>query len=135
MAVVALGNAAYTAPVRVNCGQPLLHSGATSRRALLRRALLAGGATIALTPPPATAADEQKLIWLSGKSDPIRKTSKEKPDGTKKDGKYLGCLNDCVPRRQGPPGPGQRERADCLEDCQRECCFTYEQCTYTIKKF
>ena len=70
-------------------------------------------------------------LWISGKSDPIRKTSKDKPDGTKKDNRYLGCLNDCKPRKQGPPGPNQLESLDALEACQQECCTTYEQCTYS----
>ena len=80
------------------------------------------------------AASAEGNVWISGKSDPIRKTSKDKPDGTRKDGKYLSCLNDCIPRKQGPPGPQQKERADCLDQCQLECCVTYEQCTYTIRK-
>ena len=73
-------------------------------------------------------------VWISGKSDPIRPTSKEDTKGTKKDGRYISCLNDCVPRKQGPPGLNQLERADCLDSCQQECCMTYEQCTYTIRK-
>lgn len=74
-------------------------------------------------------------MWISGKSDPIRKTSKDKVDGTKKDPKYLSCLNDCVPRCQGPPTSGvQKDRLDCLEQCQSECCFTYQQCTATIRQ-
>jgi hypothetical protein len=98
-----------------------------------RHALAAGFSALALAAPPAIAADGDKQ-WLSGKSDPLRPTSKDKPDGTKKDGKYISCLNDCVPRKQGAPGPGQKDRADCLDACQQECCFTYEQCTYTIRK-
>ena len=84
--------------------------------------------------PAANAGDAPPKVWMSGKSDPLRPTSKDKPDGTRKDGKYLSCLNDCVPRKQGPPGPNQLERLDCLEACQQECCTTYEQCTYTIRK-
>ena len=71
---------------------------------------------------------------VGGKPDPLRPTSKDKPDGTRKDGNYLRCLNDCVPRKQGPPGANAKERADYLDDCQVECCETYEQCTYTIRK-
>ena len=41
---------------------------------------------------------------------------------------------DACKQGQGPPGPNQIERADCLDACQQECCFTYEQCTYTIRK-
>ena len=97
-----------------------------------RDALIGGFSALALGLAPANAADGK--LWLSGKSDPIRPTSKEKPDGTKKDNRYISCLNDCVPRKQGPPGPGQKDRADCLDTCQQECCFTYEQCTYSIRK-
>ena len=92
------------------------------------------GSLLAVLAFPAAASAGDSKLWLSGKPDPIRPTSKDKPDGTKKDGKYLSCLNDCVPRKQGPPGPAQLERVDCLDDCQQECCTTYEQCTYTIRK-
>ena len=104
--------------------------GTTTRRQAVQAALVWSAA---IGPSAAMAADPK--TWISGKSDPIRPTSKDKPDGTKKDGKYLSCLNDCVPRKQGPPGPNQLERADCLDACQQECCTTYEQCTYTIRKF
>lgn len=102
-----------------------------SRRLLLQS--IAAGSP-ALLPKMANAADASAPKWLSGKSDPLRPTSKDKPDGTKKDNRYVSCLNDCVPRKQGPPGPNQKERSDCLDDCQIECCQTYEQCTYTIRK-
>ena len=84
----------------------------------------------------ADGGDKKPVVWISGKSDPLRPTSKEKPDGTKKDNKYLGCLNDCAPRKQGGANSGtaQMDRLDALEACQQECCFTYEQCTYTIRK-
>ena len=101
-----------------------------SRRALLQAAL----ASSPFLFPTMARAESSGPKWISGKSDPIRPTSKDKPDGTRKDYKYLSCLNDCVPRKQGPPGPNQKERADCLDDCQVECCETYEQCTYTIRK-
>ena len=104
---------------------------AQSRRTLLLQAFTASSF---LAPATARAASGDPVIWKSGKPDPLRPTSKDKPDGTKKDGKYLSCLNDCVPRKQGPPGPSQLERADCLDACQVECCDTYEQCTYTIRK-
>ena len=78
--------------------------------------------------PSARAADDGKAkIWTSGRSDPIRPTSKDKADGTKKDPKYLGCLNDCVPlctssyaAETGKP----KERSDCFEECQDQCCST-----------
>merc|ERR1719291_646841 len=67
---------------------------------LSRRAVLPGFVATAL-PQWSSASTPAAAIWLSGKSDPLRPTSKEKADGTKKDSKYLGCLNDCVPRCQG----------------------------------
>ena len=98
-----------------------------------RRLLFA--AAVALVPPTLASAADAPKVWISGRSDPLRPTnSKEKADGTKKDYKYVQCLNDCVPRKQGPPGPSQKDRIDCLDACQQECCFTYEQCTYTIRK-
>ena len=106
----------------------------TDRRQLLRGAaacfLGLSGASMGPAVPPAFAENK----WISGKSDPIRPTSKDKDDGTKKDYRYIKCLNDCVPRKQGPPGPSQKDRVDCLDACQQECCFTYEQCTYSIRK-
>ena len=100
-----------------------------------RRALLQAFATSPLLMPLVAHADDKPTPkWISGKSDPLRPTSKDKPDGTKKDNRYVSCLNDCVPRKQGPPGPNQKERVDCLDECQVECCETYEQCTYTIRK-
>ena len=107
-------------------------SATATRRDLFAAAALS---TFALVVPAANAADGASNVWVSGKSDPLRPTSKDKPDGTKKDNKYISCLNDCVPRKQGPPGPNQKDRVDCLDACQQECCFTYEQCTYTIRKF
>ena len=97
-----------------------------------RQALFAAFSALALVAPHPAVAEGGK-IWVSGKSDPLRPTSKDKTDGTKKDNKYLSCLNDCVPRKQGF-GAAQKDRADCLDQCQQECCFTYEQCTYSIRK-
>lgn len=51
-----------------------------------RRVISLGTAAAAAMIVPKVKAEE-KLIWISGKSDPIRKTSKDKTDGTKKDPK------------------------------------------------
>ncbi|EOD07896.1 hypothetical protein EMIHUDRAFT_217875 [Emiliania huxleyi CCMP1516] len=96
-----------------------------SRRAALpafAAAALAGAAT----PAAIAGSDGAPMLWLSGKSDPLRPTSKDKLDGTKKDPKYLSCLNDCVPRCQKD---ASKDRSDCFDECQDECCFTYQQCT------
>jgi hypothetical protein len=107
--------------------------GHLGRRAALP--VLAGALAASACAPPRWAhaaaapksADETPKVWLSGKSDPLRPTSKDKPDGTRKDPKYLSCLNDCVPRCQG--SSGSKDRSDCFDECQDECCFTYQQCT------
>lgn len=117
-----------TAPTSQTSRQPGLSAHTVSRRHFLG----ALGA-VATLPSAAVQADEPRL-WISGKSDPIRKTNPDKPDGTKKDPKYLSCLNDCVPRCIGAPGQVQKERLDCLLICQDECCSTYQQCTYTIRQ-
>ena len=112
---------------------PAPRAPAAGAQAMCRRQLLGAAlfSTAALRPGRASAED---VRWVSGRSDPLRKTNKDKsPDGTKKDGKYLSCLNDCVPRCLGPPGSVAKERSDCLLECQQECCFTYEMCTYTIR--
>ena len=100
--------------------QPLV-----GRREALAHATAAAATLAALHTTPAAAASNS--LWLSGKSDPLRPTSKDKPDGTKRDPKYLSCLNDCVPRCQQQQG---LERSDCFDFCQEECCATYQQCTY-----
>ena len=78
-------------------------------------------------PVHADGDDASARRWISGRSDPIRPTNKEKADGTKKDPKYLSCLNDCVPRCLGTAtGTSEipKERSDCLLECQDECCST-----------
>lgn len=119
------------------CLRPLdsmaMGSGHLGRRAALPVLAAALAASASVPPRWAHAADAPKSangapkVWLSGKSDPLRPTSKDKPDGTRKDPKYLSCLNDCVPRCQG--SSGSKDRSDCFDECQDECCFTYQQCT------
>ena len=78
--------------------------------------------------PSARALENSKgPIWTSGRSDPIRPTSKDKADGTKKDPKYLSCLNDCVPQCSSTYGTDTgrpKERSDCFDECQDQCCAT-----------
>lgn len=78
--------------------------------------------------PSARALENSKgPIWTSGRSDPIRPTSKDKADGTKKDPKYLSCLNDCVPQCSSTYGTDTgrpKERSDCFDECQDQCCST-----------
>ena len=108
----------------------------TRRQHLFGVAGLAGVAAMSPSIGAAHADDASAASrkWMSGRSDPIRKTSKDKSDGTKKDPKYLSCLNDCIPRCLGPPGSEQKDRLECLEQCQDDCCFTYQQCTYRVRQ-
>jgi len=126
-------------------GAPVRTASATSREGTplsrpvsARRQLLAGlcaiGIAEGLWPGRALADGAPANVWLSGRSDPLRPTSKDKPDGTKKDPKYLSCLNDCIPRVQGPPGSPAKERLDAMEECQIECCMSYQQCTYKVRR-
>ena len=107
-----------------------MHACRPSGPRLSRRAALPAFAAAALagaaTPAAIAGSDGVPKLWLSGKSDPLRPTSKDKLDGTKKDPKYLSCLNDCVPRCQKD---ASKDRSDCFDECQDECCFTYQQCT------
>ena len=118
----------HATPAARSVAEPPPAASVVGRRTVARFLLLAASSGLAL---PARAADERR--WVSGRSDPIRKTSKDKPDGTKKDPNFYKCLNDCVPRCLGPPGSVMKERTDCLLECQDECCTTYEQCTATIR--
>lgn len=92
-----------------------------------RQALLALPAVAGLRPQPARARE-----WMSGKGDKPRKSGDVA--GTRKDPSFLRCLNNCLPDCLGGPSGEQRDKRDCLVDCQDQCCATYEQCTYAIVK-
>lgn len=79
------------------------------------------------------AADGAAKLWISGKSDRTGKDPSDK-SGTKKDISYLRCLSNCKAECESPQGGVQRDRGECLQDCQDECCKSYEQCTYTIRE-
>ena len=116
--------AAHAAPT---LSQPAPSSSSRWSRRQLVPAVAAWAAASRFAPSARAADDGKAKIWTSGRSDPIRPTSKDKADGTKKDPKYLGCLNDCVPlctssyaAETGRP----KERSDCFEECQDQCCST-----------
>lgn len=118
----------HNAPQTIR-SQDALTGATLSRRAtlpLFAAALSAGANAACAHAAAASPKDGEPKVWISGRSDPLRPTSKDKPDGTKKDPKYLSCLNDCVPRCQGT---GSKDRSECFDECQDECCFTYQQCT------
>ena len=116
--------AAHAAPTM---SQPAPSSSSRWSRRQLVPAVAAWAAASRFAPSARAADDGKAKIWTSGRSDPIRPTNKDKADGTKKDPKYLGCLNDCVPlctssyaAETGKP----KERSDCFEECQDQCCST-----------
>lgn len=97
-----------------------------SRRQLLP-AVAAWAAASRFAPSARALEDSKAKVWTSGRSDPIRPTSKDKADGTKKDPNYLRCLNDCVPQCSSTYGTDTgrpKERMDCFEECQDQCCST-----------
>lgn len=69
------------------------------------------------------------LIYKSGKNPiPPKEGSKE---GTKKDTNFLRCLSNCKARCQLPSDG--LAKTDCVQDCQDQCCTSYEQCSFKIK--
>lgn len=81
----------------------------------------------------ATTSEPKRKVWLSGKS------LKEKGDtdrtGTKKDIKYLRCLSNCTSDCKKPGASiDTSDNQSCLEQCQDQCCETYEQCTYKLQR-
>jgi hypothetical protein len=78
----------------------------------------------------ALAADAKVLIYKSGKS-PTPPNQSDPKKGTKKDSTFLRCISDCKTRCQRP-GEGLAKN-DCVQDCQDQCCASYEQCSFKIK--
>jgi len=69
-------------------------------------------------------------IYKSGKN-PDGVSSKESTIGTKKDISFLRCMSNCKAQCQ-LPGEGL-VKSDCVQDCQDQCCNSYEQCSFKIK--
>lgn len=69
-------------------------------------------------------------IYKSGKN-PDGVSSKESTVGTKKDTSFLRCMSNCKTQCQ-LPGEGL-VKSDCVQDCQDQCCNSYEQCSFKIK--
>eukprot|EP00981_Chlorochromonas_danica_P006830 scaffold1493_cov172-Ochromonas_danica.AAC.8 len=80
-------------------------------------------------PPTTTSTTTSTTItYRSGKSPEGLPSSKS---DSKKDINFLRCISDCKSRCQ-LPGQGLA-KTDCLQDCQDQCCTSYEQCSYKIK--
>jgi hypothetical protein len=71
-------------------------------------------------------------IYRSGKNpDPLSNSNKDSKVGTKKDINFLRCMSNCKSQCQ-MPGEGL-VKTDCVQDCQDQCCDSYEQCSFKIK--
>ena len=80
-------------------------------------------------------AETKPMIFKSGKTPYVEGQNREKDSkdttGTKKDITFLRCMSNCKTRCQQPSeGPA---KIDCVQDCQDQCCFTYEQCSFKVK--
>ena len=70
------------------------------------------------------------LIYKSGKN-PVPPNPPDSKEGTKKDSSFLRAMSNCKSTCQ-KPGEGLA-KLDCLQDCQDQCCNSYEQCSFKIK--
>lgn len=70
------------------------------------------------------------LIYKSGKN-PVPPNPPDSKEGTKKDSSFLRAMSNCKSYCQ-KPGEGMA-KLDCLQDCQDQCCNSYEQCSFKIK--
>ncbi|CAM9325309.1 unnamed protein product, partial [Hapterophycus canaliculatus] len=71
-----------------------------------------------------------KKEWISGKG--AQPKGSDDKTGTRKESKYLRCLSNCLADCQKPTYGPEKDREECLQTCQDECCTSYEQCTYTV---
>jgi len=78
----------------------------------------------------AAEAPQNVLVWKTGKN-PVVVDPNDPKKGSKKDYTFLKCLSGCKQDCQ-KPGEGAA-RGDCVQDCQDQCCSTYEQCTFRVK--
>ena len=90
-----------------------------------------------LTSNPSLAVDStpssssgKTIIYKSGRN-PVLPNPKEPKEGSKKDTNFLRALSNCKSNCQAP-SEGLANR-DCIQDCQDQCCTTYEQCSFKIK--
>lgn len=72
------------------------------------------------------------IVYKTGKS-PIgaTKPSSDSKVGTKKEGSFLKCVSNCKSDCQLPSSGLAKN--DCVQDCQDQCCNSYEQCSFKIK--
>ncbi|KAG8460751.1 hypothetical protein KFE25_010806 [Diacronema lutheri] len=100
-----------------------------NRRGHIARMLAPAALSLVALPARSPAAQQ----WISGRN-PGGKPKDGDVTGTKRDPKYLRCLNNCLPSCIGGPSGVQKDKSTCLQECQDECCSTYAQCSYAAVK-
>ena len=79
---------------------------------------------------PAMASED--IIYKSGKTpEKFRNKNKDDKTGTKKETKFLRCLSNCKTECQKPKDG--LAALDCNQDCQDQCCESYEQCSFKVR--
>ncbi|CAM9806619.1 unnamed protein product [Discosporangium mesarthrocarpum] len=113
--------------------RPVMAANPLSRRDVLggtAKFLVPIGAVASIGLHPVVAAEEPRKEWISGRS--AQPKGSDDKTGTRKETKYLRCLSNCLADCQKPTSGQERDREECLQTCQDECCTTYEQCTYPV---
>ena len=78
------------------------------------------------------AAEKGDVIYKSGKTpEQLKNKNKDDKSGTKKDMKFLRCLSNCKTECQKPSDG--LANLDCNQDCQDQCCESYEQCSFKVR--
>jgi hypothetical protein len=72
----------------------------------------------------------QVTYYKSGKS-PFVQNPNDLKEGTKKDKQFLRSMSNCKAKCQAPSEG--LAKVDCIQDCQDQCCSSYEQCSLKIK--
>ena len=102
--------------------------------AFLTAAATAAAVSMAVHPSLSFAADSSAatIVYKSGKF-PIgqAKSTSDPKAGTKKDVPFLRCVSNCKTDCQAPSAGLAKN--DCVQDCQDQCCNSYEQCSFKIK--
>ena len=57
--------------------------------------------------------------------------NKDDKTGTKKETKFLRCMSNCKSECQKPRDG--LASLDCNQDCQDQCCESYEQCSFKVR--
>jgi hypothetical protein len=93
-------------------------------------------ASVGLNPTQCFSAEnggsaKTSIVYKTGKTPIGLKPAGDSKVGTKKDSSFLKCVSNCKSDCQ-LPNAGLAKN-DCVQDCQDQCCTSYEQCSFKIK--